>query len=64
MKMSGLVTSRAERDEVLFGIIAKLAAGVDVVDLKITRCAAVLAAPSITREHLAGEQAVRFGFKP
>jgi hypothetical protein len=34
------------------------------VNLKITRCAAILAAPPVAREHLAGEQAVRFGFKP
>ena len=64
IKMSGSVTARAERNEILFGVVSQPAARADVVDLKIARCAAVLAAPSIAREHLAGELAIRFGFKP
>jgi hypothetical protein len=34
-----------------------------VVDLKITRHAAILAAPSIARKYLAREQAIGVGFK-
>ena len=36
----------------------------EVVDLKILRHAAILAAPSIAREYRAGELAVGPGFKP
>ena len=64
MKMSGSVTARAERNEILFDIVSQPAARAEVVDLKILRCAAVLAAPPIAREHLAGELAIRLGFKP
>ena len=35
-----------------------------MVDLKILRSTAVLAAPRIAREHLAGELAIRLEFKP
>ena len=63
MKMSGTVTVQAKRDEIFFGIIPELAARSDVVNLKIARCAAILAAPPIAREHFAGELAIRVGFK-
>ena len=63
MKMSRSVTVRAQRDEILFGVIPQAAARAEVVDLKILRCAAILAAPPIAREHLAGELAIRVGFK-
>ena len=58
------MTVRAERNEILFGVIPQPAAWTEVVDLKILRRAAVLAAPPIAREHRAGELAVRFRFKP
>jgi hypothetical protein len=64
MDMSGSVTARAERNEVFFGIISELAAWADVVDLKISRCAAILTAPPIASKHLAREMAIRLGFKP
>jgi len=64
MEMPGSVTAGAESNQILFGIIAQPAAGTDVVNLKIARRTAILAAPPIAREHLAREQAVRFGFKP
>jgi len=64
MKMSRPVTVRAERDEILFGIISQLAARKEVVDLKILRYAAFLAAPPIAREYFAEELAIRLGFKP
>ena len=63
MEMPGSVTAGADCDQVFFGIISKPAAGAEVMDLKISRRAAVLAAPPITREHLAGEPAIRFGFE-
>jgi len=63
MNMSGPVTARAERNEILFGIVSQPAARAKVVDLEVLRCAAVLAAPPIAREHLAGELAIRLGFK-
>jgi hypothetical protein len=62
--MSGFVTPRAQCDEILFDIIPKSAARAEVVDLKILCCAAVLAAPSIAREHPTGKLAVSFALKP
>src|SRR5271170_3416734 len=62
--MSGSVAHRAQRDEILLNIVSQLTARTDVVDLKILRCPAVLAAPSIASENLAGELAVSLGFKP
>ena len=64
MKMSGSVTARAERDEILFGIITQPAARADVVYLEIVRPATILAAPPIAREKFAGEVAVGLGIKP
>lgn len=61
--MSRSVTPRAQRNEILFNIISQPAAGTEVVDLKILRCAAVLAAPSIAREHRGGELSIRAGLK-
>jgi hypothetical protein len=54
----------AENYQILFDIIPQPAARAQVVYLKILWCAAVLATPSIAREHLAGEPAIRLGFKP
>jgi len=64
MKMSGSVTARAERNEILFGIISQPAAWADVVDLKISGCTTILTTPSVAREHFASELAIRIGFKP
>ncbi len=58
------MTVRAQRNQILFGVIPQSTARAEVMDLKILCGAAVLAAPSIAREHLAGELAVRLGFKP
>ena len=49
------MTARAERNEILFGIIPQPAARAEVVDLKILRRAAILAATPFAREHLAGD---------
>ncbi len=46
------VTGGAKGNQVLFGIIAKSASGVDVVDLEVDRTAAVLAAAAIPLQHL------------
>jgi hypothetical protein len=54
MQMSGSVTARAKGNEVFFGIVTEPATRSDVVDLKIPRRAAILAAPSIAHEHLVG----------
>jgi hypothetical protein len=63
MKMSHSVTTRAERNEILFHVIPQPAARADVVDLKSLRCAAILAAPPIAREHGTGELAICLGIK-
>ena len=46
-KLSGPVTDRASRNQVFFDIISLLAARAAVMDSKILRCAAILAAPSV-----------------
>jgi hypothetical protein len=46
------MTPGAEGDEVLLGVVAESASWVDVVDLEISRPAAVLAAPAIPLQHL------------
>jgi hypothetical protein len=61
--MFDTVTTRAERNEILFGIVSLPASRANVVNLKIARCAAILATPPVAREHLAGELAIRVGFK-
>ena len=53
------MTAGAEGDEVLLGIVAQSAPGVDVVDLKFGHPAAVLAAPAISLQHLLAELAIR-----
>ena len=58
------MTARAERNEILFGIIPQPAARAEVMDLKILRRAAVLAAPRVACENLARKLAVNLGFKP
>jgi hypothetical protein len=63
MEMFGPVTTRAKRDQVFFGIISELAARAEVVNLQIARCAAILAAPSIARQHVTGQTAIRVGFE-
>ena len=64
MNMSGSVTACAEGNQILFDIISEPAARAEVVDMEVLRCAAVLAAPPIAREHLPGELAIRLGLKP
>jgi len=58
------VTARAERDEILLGVIPQPAARAEVVDLKILRRATILTAPPVAREHLAAELAIGLEFKP
>lgn len=58
------MTARAERDEIPFSIVSQLASRVDVVDLKLLRCPAVLAAPPVARKYFAAELTIRLGFKP
>jgi hypothetical protein len=50
--MSLLVTTGAECDEVLLGVVAQPAAWVDVVDLEAGKTPAMLAAPAIPLQHL------------
>ncbi len=60
MQMGILVTFYAEGDEVLLGVVAESAPGVDVVDLEVGRAAAVLAAPAIALQHLFAKLVVGF----
>ena len=62
--MSGSVTARAQRDEIFLNIVSQPAPRAEVVDLKILRCAAILAPPPIAREHGTGELVIGLRFKP
>ena len=64
MIMSGSVTVRSESNEILFSVIPTRAARAEVMDLKVLRSAAILAAPLIPCEHPAGKPARRLGLKP
>jgi hypothetical protein len=46
------VASSAKRDQVLFGIISRLAAKLFVVDFEIGQCAAQLATPPVASQDL------------
>ena len=50
MKIS--VATGAESDQVWFGIISKVAAWIDVVNLKLGRASAALTAPAVALQHL------------
>ncbi len=56
--MGILVTTGAEGDEVLLGVISESASWLNVVDLEVDRTAAGLAAPSVPLQHLLAELAV------
>ncbi len=53
------MTAGAEGDEVLLGVVAEAAPGVDVMNLEVGRAATALAAPAIPLQHLVAELAVR-----
>jgi hypothetical protein len=48
-----LVTASTQSDEIGLGVVSQTAAWVDVVNLKISKTSAILAAPSITLKYLA-----------
>jgi hypothetical protein len=43
---------RAESDQIVFGIVPRLATKLFVMNLKIRHCAARLASPTVAAEHL------------
>jgi hypothetical protein len=49
------MASTAKRDEIFFNIRSQLAAGPDVMNLKIFRTTALLASPTVAVEHLLAE---------
>ncbi len=55
------MTPGAERDEVWLGIVAQSASWLNVVNLKVGRPAAVLAAPAIALQHLLAKSTVGLG---
>ncbi len=55
------MTPGAERDEVLFGVVSQSASWLNVVNLKVGRPAAVLAAPAIALQHLLAKSMVGLG---
>ena len=52
---------RAEGDQILFGIVPRLAAKLLVVNLEIRHRAARLASPAVAAEHLVAKVVVQFG---
>jgi len=57
-EMECLMTAAAEGDEVLFGVVSESASWLNVVNLKVGRPAAVLAAPAIALQHLLAKSTV------
>ena len=62
--MHGSVTSSAEGNQVLFGVIAKSASGANAMNLEFGRAAAVLAAPAVPLQHLLAQLTVGLGDEP
>jgi hypothetical protein len=60
MSVSALVALGAKSHEILSGIIAQAAPGLDVMDLKILRSPARLATPAVPLQDLITEQTVGF----
>jgi hypothetical protein len=58
------MTDRAQRDQVVLGIVPGSAAELCMVDLKIRKAAAGLTAPSVPLQDFSTELLVRFGRKP
>ncbi len=58
--MSLLVTTGAECDEVLLGVVSESASWVDVVDLEVGTTPAGLAAPAVPFQHLLAQLAIGF----
>jgi len=58
------MTDRAQRDQVVLGIVPGSAAEFFVVNLKIRKAAAGLTSPSISLQDFSTELLVRFGRKP
>jgi len=58
------MTSRAEDNQILLGIMPKLAAKLFVVNLEIGHCATRLASPAVTTEHLVTQTVVLVGIEP
>ena len=54
---------RAESDQILFGIVPRLAAKLSVVNLKIVHGAARLASPAVAVEHLVAKLVVGVGIQ-
>ena len=61
--MGFLMALRAEGDQIFRGIITQTTPRLNVVDLKIFRSSAELAAPAIPLQYLTAELAIRLGLK-
>ena len=55
------VTISAERDEILFRVISGMAPELNMMNMKLLFCTAILAAPSVTIENLPAELSVVIG---
>src|SRR2546421_8750605 len=58
------MTDRAQRDQVVLGIVPGSAAELLMMNLKISKASAGLASPSIPLQHFSTELLVGFGRKP
>ena len=59
--MNNFVAAGAESDQVLLGVVSESAPRVDVVNLKVGRPSAVLAAQAIALQHLLAQSTVGLG---
>src|SRR4029077_14679513 len=62
--MDQRVTSDEDRNQVLFRIVAAMAAKFFVMNLKVGPGSATLAFPAVTAQYLLSESFVQFGIKP
>ena len=58
------VAISAERDQIFVCVVTQLASRANVVDLKMTGAAAVLASPAVTLQHFDTEFAIRIRVQP
>ncbi len=64
MQVSTLVTTGAKGNQILFNVVSQPAPRTDMMNLELSKTAAVLAAPPIALQHLLAKSAVGFGVEP
>jgi len=61
--VKGLVAAGAQGDQGFRAVVPKLASRLDMMDLQVLGCAAILAAPVVSGKNLPAESFVRLGIQ-